>query len=49
MIFETAATLVLLTQTGLLMHTFYRLRHTDPGEDPWESVLSSSPFHHRII
>ncbi len=33
MIFETAATLVLLTQTGLLMHTFYRLRHTDPGFD----------------
>ena len=33
MIFETAATLVLLTGTGLLMHTFYRLRHTDPGFD----------------
>lgn len=33
MIFETAATLVLLTGTGLLTHTFYRLRHTDPGFD----------------
>jgi predicted permease len=33
MIFETAATLVLLAGTGLLTHTFYRLRHTDPGFD----------------
>jgi predicted permease len=33
MIFETGATLVLLTGTGLLLHTFYRLRHTDPGFD----------------
>ena len=33
MIFETAATLVLLTGTGLLLHTFYRLRHADPGFD----------------
>ena len=33
MIFETAATLVLLTGTGLLLHTFYQLRHADPGFD----------------
>ena len=33
MIFETAATLVLLTGTGLLLHTFYQLRHSDPGFD----------------
>ena len=33
MIFEMAATLVLLTGTGLLMHTFYRLWHSDPGFD----------------
>ena len=33
MIFETGATLALLTGTGLLLHTFYCLRHTDPGFD----------------
>lgn len=33
LIFETAATLILLTVTGLLLHTMYCLRHSDPGFD----------------
>ena len=33
LIFETSATLVLLTVTGLLLHTMDRLRHSDPGFD----------------
>ncbi|WP_158747977.1 ADOP family duplicated permease [Acidobacterium sp. S8] len=33
MILETAVTLVLLMETGLLMRTFYVLRHTSPGFD----------------
>jgi predicted permease len=33
LIFQTAASLVLLVGTGLLIHTFYVLAHTNPGFD----------------
>ena len=44
MIFETAVTLVLLTGTGLLLHTLYRLRHTDPGLDVEHLVTFTLDF-----
>lgn len=34
LILQTALTMVLLAQTGLLLRTFYVLRHTNPGFDP---------------
>jgi predicted permease len=33
LVFETGATLILLTATGLLLRTMDRLRHSDPGFD----------------
>ncbi|HWZ42758.1 MAG TPA: ABC transporter permease [Candidatus Saccharimonadales bacterium] len=39
LIVQTGATLILLVGTGLLLHTFYVLRHTSPGFDVEHLVL----------